>query len=173
VAAATVLVGKGAVDRAPYDLWRSQGYLQTTAGNSVSYEFIAGYLYDLCRSHNVVRIGYDRWSFKFLVPWLTKAGFSEARIKDLFVEFGQGVASMSPALRDLEQTLHERRIAHQNHPVLNFCINNTVVAIDDAGNRKLSRKGSTGRIDGTVALMVALGVAVKPATKALVENMIV
>jgi phage terminase large subunit-like protein len=92
-------------------------------------------------------------------PWLLKVGFSEQFVKDHFVEFGQGVASMSPALRDLEQVILEGQLAHGDHPVLNMCANNTVVALDDAGNRKPSKKRSVGRIDGIVALAMAIGVA--------------
>ena len=40
-----------------------------------------------------------------------------------------------------------------------MCANNSVVVLDDAGNRKLSKRKSTGRIDGLVALAMALGVA--------------
>jgi len=66
---------------------------------------------------------------------------------------------MSPALRDLEQVLLEGHLAHGDHPVLSMCAANTVIAIDDAGNRKPSKKRSVGRIDGMVALAMAIGVA--------------
>jgi Phage Terminase len=46
-----------------------------------------------------------------------------------------------------------------DHPVLNMCANNTVIVLDDAGNRKPSKKRSVGRIDGIVALAMAIGVA--------------
>jgi phage terminase large subunit-like protein len=84
---------------------------------------------------------------------------SEQFVKDHFVEFGQGVQSMSPALRDLEQVLLEGELAHGNHPVLTMCVTNTVIAVDDAGNRKPSKRKSTGRIDGMIALAMAVGVA--------------
>src|ERR1700722_3484663 len=51
--------------------------------------------------YNVQKLAFDRWNFRHLQPWLLKAGFSEQLVKEHFVEFGQGVASMSPALRDL------------------------------------------------------------------------
>ena len=72
---------------------------------------------------------------------------------------------MSPALRDLEQILIEGQMAHGNHPVLAMCVVNTVITLDDAGNRKPTKRKSTGRIDGLVALAMAVGVAplqVKP-----------
>jgi phage terminase large subunit-like protein len=96
---------------------------------------------------------------KHLRPWLLRAGFNEQMIEEHFVEFGQGMASMSPALRDLEQVLLEGELAHGGHPVLSMCVAHTVITLDDAGNRKPSKRKSTGRIDGLVALAMAIGVA--------------
>ena len=150
---------KATADRLPYDLWHAQGYLQTTPGRTVSYEFVADHLAELFRRYDIVKIGFDRWNIRNFLPWLHKAGLSEQFVKDHFVEFGQGLASMSPALRDLEQVLLEGQIAHGDHPVLSMCAANTVIAVDDAGNRKPSKKRSVGRIDGMVALAMAIGVA--------------
>ena len=66
---------------------------------------------------------------------------------------------MSPALRDLEQVLLEGELAHAGHPVLACVSPHTVIALDDAGNRKPSKRKSTGRIDGLIALAMAIGVA--------------
>jgi phage terminase large subunit-like protein len=72
---------------------------------------------------------------------------------------GQGFQSMSPALRDLESALLNKRIAHGGHPVLTMCAANATVQADPAGNRKLSKIKSRGRIDGMVALAMAMSVA--------------
>jgi len=80
-------------------------------------------------------------------------------IETHFLEFGQEMQSMSSGLRDPEQVLLEGQIAHGDHPVLSMCAANTVIAVDDAGNRKPSKKRSAGRIDGMVALAMAIGVA--------------
>jgi phage terminase large subunit-like protein len=56
------------------------------------------------------------------LPWLLRAGFSKQFVKDHFVEFGQGMQSMSPALRDLEQVLLEGELAHGDHPILSMCV---------------------------------------------------
>ena len=146
-------------DRVPYDVWRDRGFLQVTPGKTVSYQFVAGQLRDLFRRYNIQKLAFDRWNFKHLQPWLLEAGFSELFIKDHFVEFGQGVQSMSPALRDLEQVILSGELAHGGHPVLTMCAYHSVVVLDDAGNRKLSKKRSNGRIDGMVALAMAIGVA--------------
>lgn len=77
----------------------------------------------------------------------------------MFVEFGQGFQSMSPALRDLEGEILNGRVAHGAHPVLSMCAANAVVQTDPAGNRKLAKHKSHGRIDGMVALAMMMGVA--------------
>ena len=156
---------KAIADRVPYDLWHGQGYLQATPGKTVSYEFVAGHLRNLFRRYDIRKIGFDRWNMRHFKPWLSRAGFSDQWIEERFTEFGQGMASMSPALRDLEQILIEGQMAHGNHPVLSMCVANTVITLDDAGNRKPSKRKSTGRIDGLVALAMAVGAAplqVKP-----------
>ena len=133
--------------------------MQATPGRTVSYEFVAGHLRNLFRRYDIRKIGFDRWNMRHFKPWLSRAGFSDQMIEERFVEFGQGVASISPALRDLEQILIEGQMVHGNYPVLSMCLANTVISLDDAGNRKPSKRKSTGRIDGLFGLAMAVGVA--------------
>ena len=163
---------KSRLDRVPYDLWHSQGHLMATPGATVSYEYVAQYLRRLFSDYNIAKIGFDRWNMKHLKPWLTHAGFSDQMIEEKFVEFGQGTQSMSPALRDLEGLITDKLIAHANHPVLTMCAANAVVDSKDAANRKLSKNKSHGRIDGMVALAMAVGVTPISTTQVDVRAMI-
>lgn len=147
---------KSRTDRVPYDLWQKQGFLHTTPGASIEYEFIAEYLRALFDRCNVKALAFDRWCMKHLKPWLVKAGFTHAEL-ERFVDFGQGYASMSPALRELESLLLARKLCHGGHPVLTMCAANAVVETDPAGNRKFTKAKATGRIDGMVALAMAVG----------------
>ena len=97
------LAEKAGRDRAPYDLWRDRGFLETTPGPLISYEDVAERLKEVFEDYQVTKIAFDQWHFDTFRPWLIKAGFSEQTIKEKFVEFGQGYRSMSPALRDLER----------------------------------------------------------------------
>src|SRR5215204_4895821 len=152
------LADKSRADRVPYDSWADLGFLQTTPGKSIEYEYVAEHLRGLFDRYDIRQLAFDRWNFKHLKPWLEKAGFTEAEL-ERFIEFGQGFQSMSPALRDLEGLLLNRKIAHGNHPVMAMCAANAVVQSDPAGNRKLSKAKSRGRIDGMVALAQAVAVA--------------
>lgn len=156
------LAEKGRNDRVPYDVWARDGWLQTTPGKTVDYEFVAAYLWRFCEGNDVRKIAFDRWNWRHLKPWLLKAGFSEAQLEGddaIFEQMGQGFQSMSPALRDLEAALLNQKIAHGGHLVLESCARNATVQADPAGNRKLSKIKSHGRIDGMVALAMAMSVA--------------
>ncbi|HXJ57983.1 MAG TPA: terminase TerL endonuclease subunit [Verrucomicrobiae bacterium] len=153
------LIDKSRTDRVPYDVWQREGKLIAAPGKSVDYEYVALWLREQFEQYDIRKLAFDRWGFKHLKPWLLKAGFTEKEIEDRFVEFGQGFQSMSPALRDLEGEILNGRIAHGNHPVLTMCAANAVVQTDPAGNRKLTKSKSSGRIDGMVALTMAMGAA--------------
>jgi phage terminase large subunit-like protein len=146
-------------DRVQWDQFHKEGFLNVTPGKSVDYEFVAKILYDLFQTHNVVKIAFDRWRFEHLKPCLLRVGFHELMIEEKFLSFGQGYASMAPALDRLERDIINQRIAHGDHKVLSMCAANAVVTRDPAGNRKLDKAKSSGRIDGLVALAMAMGAA--------------
>ena len=153
------LVEKSKKDKVPYDVWHEQGYLLAAPGKSVDYEYVSDWLRGQFDKYNIQTIAFDRWNMRHLKPWLLKVGFSDTLIDTKFKEFGQGTQSMSPALRDLEAEILNARLAHGGHPVLTMCANNAVVEGKDSANRKLSKSKSSGRIDGMVALAMAVGAA--------------
>lgn len=164
------LADKARTDRVPYDIWEAEGKLVAAPGKSVDYSFVAAFLYQQFQLYNIRKIAFDRWNFKHLRPWLLVAGFSEDQIEECFVEFGQGFQSISPAIRELEADVLNKRIAHGDHPVLKMCAANAVVQTDPAGNRKLTKAKSSGRIDGLVALVMARGVAAEESEISIYEG---
>jgi len=157
------LAEKAKADHVPYDMWEKQGHLKTCPGNTVNYEFVAHFLRQQFDRLTIKKVAFDRWNMRHFRPWLKEAGFGDMEIDDRFEEFGQGTQSMSPALRELESALLDAKIAHGNHPVLAMCAACAVVEGKDDANRKLSKNKSNGRIDGMVALTMAIGAA--PAAK--------
>lgn len=153
------LVEKSRHDRVPYDLWAKEGYLETSPGSSVEYEFVANHIAGLFQKMDIRKIGFDRWGMQHLRPWLIKAGMSENFIDERFEAFGQGTMSMSPALRVFEGHIANRTLAHGGHPVLTMCAANAITSGKDESCRKLTKEKSSGRIDGMVAAAMAFGVA--------------
>ncbi|MGY5998440.1 terminase large subunit [Stenotrophomonas maltophilia] len=141
-------------DRAPYDVWARQGLLRTTPGASVDYAHVATDIADLLSDLDVEAIAFDRWRMDVMKGELDRLG-----IQLPLVPFGQGFKDMAPALDTLEAELLNSRLAHGMHPVLQLCAANAMTVRDPAGNRKLDKGRATGRIDGMVALAMALGAA--------------
>lgn len=150
------LVEKSRKDRVPYDLWAKQGYLNTTPGRAIEYEFVSEFLRGLFDRCNVQVLAFDRALFTHLKPWLSKVGFSEDELEK-FVPYGQGTLSMTPALRELEVKLLNKQLRHSNHPILEMCAKNAQV-VGDSGARKFDKRKANRRIDGMVALAMAVGV---------------
>ena len=145
-------------DRVPYDVWVKQGHLLTTPGASMDYEFIARFVLEYLSEADLQVVAFDRWRMDQFKGALRRQGASDEFIERL-APFGQGFISMAPALDALEALAVNGQLAHGMHPVLTMCAANAVVVRDAAGNRKLDKAKSTGRIDGMVALTMAIGVA--------------
>jgi phage terminase large subunit-like protein len=145
-------------DRVPYDVWAKEGFLNTTPGRSIEYSYVAEHIVKVFQRYSIRKIAFDRFNMRHLRPWLVQAGLPESVIDDRFQDFGQGFVSMSPALRVLESMILNGRLRHGGHPILTMCAANSVVKADEAGNRKLDKKRSRGRIDGMVALSMACAV---------------
>jgi phage terminase large subunit-like protein len=142
------------VDRVPYDVWVRDGHLITTPGRTVDYAVVAADILDWLSDCEIAAIAYDRWRID-----LMKKEFSELGVDLPMVSFGQGFRDMSPALDTLEADLLNQRIRHGSHPILTWCAANAIAVRDPAGNRKLDKSKTSGRIDGMVALVMARGVA--------------
>ena len=138
-------------DRVPYDLWRDQGFITATPGATVDYGFVAAKLCELCDDYAVTAIAFDRWRIDVLQGELNRIG-----VELPMVPHGQGFKDMGPALDSLEAELANGRLRHGGNPVLTWCAANAIAVSDPAGNRKLDKAKSTGRIDGMVALAMAL-----------------
>ena len=148
------LLDRAKRDRAPYDLWHRQGYIRTTPGATVDYEFVAAEIAEILSGLNIQAVAYDRWRIDLL-----KKEFSKIGADIPLVEMGQGFRDIAPALDALEAELLNGRVSHGNHPVLSMCAANAVVVKDPTGARKLDKSKATGRIDGLQALVMAFGVA--------------
>lgn len=143
-------------DRVPYDLWADEGYIMLTPGATVDYNWVAQHIGQVIGDNLVKGLAFDRWRMDLMQKELADEG-----IDIPMIAFGQGYKDMGPALDTLEAELLNRRIAHGNNPVLTMCAANAVASKDPAGNRKLDKSKANGRIDGMVALAMALGAAQK------------
>jgi phage terminase large subunit-like protein len=142
----------------PYDIWEKQGYLLSTEGNVIHYDFIEKFINDLAEKYHIVEIAVDRWNATQMIQNLEGDGFT-------MVPFGQGFASMSGPTKDFYRLLMEGQIIHGGHPVLRWMAGNVVVDTDPAGNIKVTKAKSKEKIDGIVAAIMALDRCIRNQTE--------
>lgn len=146
------VVERATRDRAPYDVWARDGYLTLTDTASVRYEDVAKRLVEITEQYPVATIAFDRWRIDVFKTEVERLGV------ELPLEpFGQGFKDMTPAIDEFETLLLNEKFRHGGNPLLTWCAANTIAVQDPAGNRKLDKAKSTGRIDGIVALVMAVG----------------
>lgn len=143
-------------DRVPYDVWVRQGYITATPGNVVDYDYVLTQIDEDMQAYGLEEIAFDRWGATKIQTDLTELGGP-----DFMVQFGQGFASMSGPMKELEKLVLQHRIAHGNNPVLTWMADNLVAREDPAGNIKPDKEKSREKIDGMVALIMGLDRALR------------
>jgi phage terminase large subunit-like protein len=149
-------------DRVPYDVWAKQGLITLIPGATIDPGFVADVLANAATRYDLKALAYDRWRIEDLKRELGLIGAALP-----LVAHGQGFKEMSPAVDALERHVAEKLIRHGGNPVLNMCAANAVVTRDPAGGRKLDKAKAAGRIDGLVALAMALSVSKRHEPEAL------
>ena len=133
----------------PYDIWEKQGYIMSTEGNVIHYDFIEKFIMYLSEKYHILEIAVDRWNATQMIQNLEGEGFT-------IVPFGQGFSSMSAPTKEFYRLLMEGRIIHGGNPVLRWMAGNVVIDTDPAGNIKVTKAKSKEKIDGIVAAIMAL-----------------
>lgn len=132
------------------DLTAFEGYCQAY----VRWKEAEAFICQLGERYNIREIAYDRWNATMMVQALQDDGFT-------MVPFGQGFKDMSLPTKELMRIVLERNLNHGGHPVLRWSMDNAYVRTDPAGNLKIDKEKSTEKVDGAVALVMALDRAMK------------
>ena len=149
---ASTLADRAKADRAAYDIWAREGYMTALPGATIQYEDVAERIIDLCGEFNVKAIAYDRWRMDVFRKALNGISLP-------LVDWGQGFKDATVGIEALEEAVLNDKFRHAHNPVLNMCMHNARIVADPANNRKFEKAKSTGRIDGVVALAMAMGIA--------------
>lgn len=136
-------------DKVPYDAWVRDGWITATPGDVVDYEFIRAQINEDSGLYDIREIGFDAWNASGLATQLMGDGAEMVKIP-------QNYSSLNEACKELERLLRAGKIRHGGNPVLRWMAAN--VAVDEGPNESIrpSKKRSHERIDGIVALVMAL-----------------
>jgi phage terminase large subunit-like protein len=105
---------------------------------------------ECAESYNVKSVAYDRWNSNSLVQQLTDKGIE-------MDPFGQGFISMTAPIKNAEILIKKKLLHHAGHGMLRWMAANVVTKKDDAENIKFSKSKAGDKIDGIIAMIMALG----------------
>jgi phage terminase large subunit-like protein len=150
---AETLVERGRTDRVPVMQWVEQGLVTATGGNVVDQDAVKQWLVDLREWADVTEVPTDPHNATKLQTELMKLGFP-------VVSMRQGWVTMSPAIKQTEILVRKKQLRHGGNPVLRWMFSNVALKRDSHDNLSLHKGRSADRIDGIVALAMAVGRAV-------------
>lgn len=137
-------------DNIRYDMYVKSGDLIALEGKSINVNQMIEDIEDIDLKYGFksIEIAYDRWGAKDV----------RAKLEENYdvAEMGQGFATMSPAIRDFENLLLQKRLIIANNSLFRFMANNVVAVTDDAENIKYSKRKSKYKIDGIIAMVMGL-----------------
>jgi phage terminase large subunit-like protein len=139
-------------DRVPYAEWTRTDVLQAIPGLTIRTDAVRQVLQQWATEFAVQMVAYDPWNATELVAQLNEQG----ALRDRCVPMRQGFASLSAPTKSLETAILTKALRHDGHPVLRWNVSNVAVETDAAGNLKPSKVRSMERIDGVVALIMAV-----------------
>lgn len=149
-------VSSSAVERrrgkagAAYDAFVAKGDLTVTDGNSTDYGYIYKRITECAEIFDLQSIAFDRYNSSSLVQRFMNDGLD-------MDPYGQGYVSMTPPIREMEIMIRQKRLHHGGHSMLRWMASNIQVKMDESMNIKFNKARSQDKIDGMVALAMAVG----------------
>jgi phage terminase large subunit-like protein len=137
-------------DRVPYPDWIKTGLVEATPGEVTDYGYIRKRLQALVTEFSIQEIGFDPWNATQIATELAEQdGFA-------MVEVRQGARTLSEPAKFLSALVLTRALRHAGNPVLRWNASNVAIRTDSSGNIRPDKEHSTERIDGIVAVIIAL-----------------
>ncbi len=141
-------------DRVDYASWKKQGFIRTTEGDVIDIDSMVADIMRISREFQCEGLGYDpARAYHGVIQGLIKEGFPA----DKMDEYSQGIMNMSPPSKEFEKIVVGGQLDHLNDPVLRWMMGNVMIYQDINQNIKPDKKRSRNKIDGIVALIIAIG----------------
>ena len=132
--------------------WHAEGWLEATPGDVVDYDRIRRRIVEIGELFSVQQVGLDRWNAEHAAQQLTGDGFD-------VVYFSQGYSAMSGPTDEFETCVVDRRLVHGGNPILREQARVAAVDTDAYDHGRPSKKRSGDKIDGIVATVIGIGLA--------------
>ena len=137
-------------NRELYRLWQQQGNLIVTPGNVTDYDAVLNEIMKLNEQVQIVQLTYDSWNATQFAISATENGLP-------LVPFSQSIASLNRPTKELARLIMSGKVVIYDNPIDRFCFQNVVIKRDYNDNERPTKESYNNKIDGTVAMIMALG----------------
>lgn len=138
-------------DHVPYRDWARAEFITLCPGEMVDYSMIEETVLWCASVFKLDTLGVDPYLSRTVSSRLMERGIT-------VVEIPQDMKNMSPAMKELERMLRAHEMLHEHNTAARFCFGNVRCAVDGNENIKPMKNRSIGRIDMTVAWIIAVAV---------------
>lgn len=138
-------------DRAPYLVWRDQGWLLTTPGTRVDHQVVFDAILEARELYDIQAVGFDPWHAPKLIDDLVREGFDETHV----LAVPQTFAGMSAACLRVQADMLAGEIDAGGCPVTAWSVSNVVANRDGKDNLMFAKGKSRGRIDPVISGTIA------------------
>lgn len=136
-------------DGMPFRDWERAGFLSLCAGDMVDFRDMIDAVLEAKERYELLYLGVDAHLADTLTPQLQDAGVQ-------VIAISQTIVGMSPAMKEMERLLRKREMLHVHNTCARWCFGNVRCAVDGNENMKPMKDRSIGRIDITVAWIIAV-----------------
>ena len=136
-----------------YAGWAESGLLTVTPGDTIDFDYIEDDIKEIDKRYQVKQIGYDPHQATQLSTRMIAEGLP-------MVEIRPSVLNFSEPMKELESMVLDKRIHHDGDPILTWMVSNVVCHYDKKDNIYPNKQRVDDKIDGVVALLMALGRAI-------------
>ena len=141
-------------DHVPYRDWERAGFIELCEGDMVDYRDVTAAVLEAAETYDLQALGMDQHLTQTITPALQDAGI-------LVMAIAQNMMGMSPPMKELERLIRKHEMLHVHNTTARWCFGNVRCAVDGNENMKPMKNRSIGRIDITVAWIIAMATAMQ------------
>lgn len=138
-----------------YPGWAEKELLTVVPGDVTDFAVVEESVKSDAKVFKITQAGFDPWQASYLMQRLTLE-------KLPVLEYRQTVQNMSLPMKEVEALVLQRRIHHNGDPLLSWMISNVVCHTDAKDNVYPRKEKPENKIDGAVALIMAVGITLAP-----------
>jgi len=133
-----------------FDQWVDQGWIRQSSGNITDTNFILDEVHALALKYNISLVAFDKaMAYHGLLQGLMERGIEG-------LEHPQSIMYMSEPTKEIERLLLSGELKTDGNPVMDWMLGNVDLYVDPNANYKMNKGKSVDKIDGPVALAMAI-----------------